>query len=357
MKPKNILVTGAAGFIGYHLCKRLIASGYNVIGYDNMNDYYNVLLKQLRITDLGIKNASSKNNKILSTKYPNFSFYKSSILDYKHLSDCVEKSEIDIIINLAAQAGVRHSLKHPHDYISDNISGFLNILEVSRYCNIKHLIYASSSSVYGLNKNLPFSTSNSTDHPTSIYGASKKSNELFAHSYSHLYNIPTTGLRFFTVYGPYGRPDMALFLFLKAIIDNKELKLFNNGKMGRDFTYVDDIVKAIEKIASKDFIQKDWNPEKPNLFNSSAPYRVYNIGNNDSVKLTDFINELELKLNKKAKIKLMPMQPGDVELTHANVDELVNDFDYKPNTPVKHGIAKFVDWYIEHQETLEKNGI
>jgi len=357
MKPKNILVTGAAGFIGYHLCKRLIASGYNVIGYDNMNDYYNVLLKQLRITDLGIKNASSKNNKILSTKYPNFSFYKSSILDYKHLSDCVEKSEIDIIINLAAQAGVRHSLKHPHDYISDNISGFLNILEVSRYCNIKHLIYASSSSVYGLNKNLPFSTSNSTDHPTSIYGASKKSNELFAHSYSHLYNIPTTGLRFFTVYGPYGRPDMALFLFLKAIIDNKELKLFNNGKMGRDFTYVDDIVKAIEKIASKDFIQKDWNPEKPNLFNSSAPYRVYNIGNNDSVKLTDFIKELELKLNKKAKIKLMPMQPGDVELTHANVDELVNDFDYKPNTPVKHGIAKFVDWYIEHQETLEKNGI
>ena len=357
MKPKNILVTGAAGFIGYHLCKRLIASGYNVIGYDNMNDYYNVLLKQLRITDLGIKNASSKNNKILSTKYPNFSFYKSSILDYKHLSDCVEKNEIDIIINLAAQAGVRHSLKHPHDYISDNISGFLNILEVSRYCNIKHLIYASSSSVYGLNKNLPFSTSNSTDHPTSIYGASKKSNELFAHSYSHLYNIPTTGLRFFTVYGPYGRPDMALFLFLKAIIDNKELKLFNNGKMGRDFTYVDDIVKAIEKIASKDFIQKDWNPEKPNLFNSSAPYRVYNIGNNDSVKLTDFIKELELKLNKKAKIKLMPMQPGDVELTHANVDELVNDFDYKPNTPVKHGIAKFVDWYIEHQETLEKNGI
>ena len=357
MKPKNILVTGAAGFIGYHLCKRLIASGYNVIGYDNMNDYYNVLLKQLRITDLGIKNASSKNNKILSTKYPNFSFYKSSILDYKHLSDCVEKSEIDIIINLAAQAGVRHSLKHPHDYISDNISGFLNILEVSRYCNIKHLIYASSSSVYGLNKNLPFSTSNSTDHPTSIYGASKKSNELFAHSYSHLYNIPTTGLRFFTVYGPYGRPDMALFLFLKAIIDNKELKLFNNGNMGRDFTYVDDIVKAIEKIVSTDFIQKDWNPEKPNLFNSSAPYRVYNIGNNDSVKLTDFINELELKLNKKAKIKLMPMQPGDVELTHANVDELVNDFDYKPNTPVKHGIAKFVDWYIEHQETLEKNGI
>ena len=357
MKPKNILVTGAAGFIGYHLCKRLIAPGYNVIGYDNMNDYYNVFLKQLRITDLGIKNASSNNNKILSKKYHNFSFYKSSILDYKHLSDCVEKNEIDIIINLAAQAGVRHSLKHPHDYISDNISGFLNILEVSRYCNIKHLIYASSSSVYGLNKNLPFSTSNSTDHPTSIYGASKKSNELFAHSYSHLYNIPTTGLRFFTVYGPYGRPDMALFLFLKAIIDNKELKLFNNGKMGRDFTYVNDIVKAIEKIASKDFIQKDWNPEKPNLFNSSAPYRVYNIGNNDSVKLTDFIKELELKLNKKAKIKLMPMQPGDVELTHANVDELVNDFDYKPNTPVKHGIAKFVDWYIEHQETLEKNGI
>ena len=357
MKPKNILVTGAAGFIGYHLCKRLIASGYNVIGYDNMNDYYNVFLKQLRITDLGIKNVSSKNNKILSKKYHNFSFYKSSILDYKHLSNCVEKNEIDIIINLAAQAGVRHSLKHPHDYISDNISGFLNILEVSRYCNIKHLIYASSSSVYGLNKNLPFSTSNSTDHPTSIYGASKKSNELFAHSYSHLYNIPTTGLRFFTVYGPYGRPDMALFLFLKAIIDNKELKLFNNGKMGRDFTYVDDIVKAIEKIASKDFIQKDWNPEKPNLFNSSAPYRVYNIGNNDSVKLTDFINELELKLNKKAKIKLMPMQPGDVELTHANVDELVNDFDYKPNTPVKHGIAKFVDWYIKHQEILEKNGI
>lgn len=354
---KNILVTGSAGFIGFHLCRKLINSGYNVVGYDNMNDYYNVFLKELRISKLGINNIISENKKIESSKYNNFSFYKSNILDYDHLYECINENKIDIIVNLAAQAGVRHSLKHPHDYISDNISGFLNILEVSRYCKIKHLIYASSSSVYGLNKNLPFSTDDSTDHPTSIYGASKKSNELFAHSYSHLYNIPTTGLRFFTVYGPYGRPDMALFLFLKAIIDNKELKLFNNGNMGRDFTYVDDIVQTIEKIVSKDFIQKDWDPERPNLFNSSAPYRVYNIGNNESIKLTDFIKEIEIKLGKKAKIKLMPMQPGDVELTHANVEDLVKDFDYRPNTSIKHGISKFVDWYIKHQKILEKNGI
>ncbi len=357
LNNKNILVTGAAGFIGFHLCRKLIESGYNVVGYDNMNHYYNVFLKELRMKKLGIDKITLKNKKIDSSKHKNFSFYKSNILEYENLHECVTKNKIDIIINLAAQAGVRHSLKHPHDYISDNISGFLNILEVSRYCQIKHLIYASSSSVYGLNENLPFETKHSTDHPTSIYGASKKSNELFAHSYSHLYGVHTTGLRFFTVYGPYGRPDMALFLFLKAMIDNKEIKLFNNGEMARDFTYVDDIVYTIEKITSKDFIKKDWDPKKPNLFNSSAPYRVYNIGNNKSVKLTDFLNELELKLNKKAKIKLMPMQPGDVKQSHANINDLVHDFDYRPNTPVKYGISEFVDWYLEHQEILEKNGI
>ena len=358
MIKKNILVTGAAGFIGFHLCKRLCESGFHVIGLDNLNDYYEVFLKKMRLNKLGITDEIKDNIKIESSLLPNFTFYKSDILDYSMLEKCVNENEINIIINLAAQAGVRHSLKYPHDYVSDNISGFLNILEVSRYSSIDHLIYASSSSVYGLNKNLPFSTQSPTDHPTSIYGASKKSNELFAHSYSHLYHLPTTGLRFFTVYGPYGRPDMALFLFLKAIINNKKLKVFNSGKMGRDFTYVDDIVNTIEKITlTIPKSNNDWNPSDPNPSSSSAPYKVYNIGNNHSVKLTDFIKELEDKVGIKAKLDLMPMQPGDVELTHADIDKTVEDFGYKPNTPVKDGIARFVDWYFKHQKVLEENGI
>lgn len=358
MKKKTILVTGAAGFIGFHLSKKLCESGFEVIGIDNLNDYYEVFLKKMRLEKLGIHITNQENQKIESDSFSNFIFYKSDILDYDSLSKCIQDNRVDIIINLAAQAGVRHSLKFPHDYISNNITGFLNILEVSRYAKIEHLIYASSSSVYGLNQNIPFSTQNSTEHPTSVYAASKKSNELLAHSYSHLYGLPTTGLRFFTVYGPYGRPDMALFLFLKAIIDNKKLKVFNKGNMYRDFTYVDDIVNTIEKIAlTQPLSNNKWDPVKPDPSSSIAPYKIYNIGNNVPVKLTDFIKEIENKMGVKANLDLMPMQPGDVESTHANIDETIEHFQYTPNTSVKEGISRFIDWYFKYKDILKKNNI
>ncbi len=358
MKKKTILVTGAAGFIGFHLSKKLCESGFEVIGIDNLNDYYEVFLKKMRLEKLGIHITNQENQKIKSDSFSNFIFYKSDILDYDSLSKCIQDNRVDIIINLAAQAGVRHSLKFPHDYISNNITGFLNILEVSRYAKIEHLIYASSSSVYGLNQNIPFSTQHSTEHPTSVYAASKKSNELLAHSYSHLYGLPTTGLRFFTVYGPYGRPDMALFLFLKAIIDNKKLKVFNEGNMYRDFTYVDDIVNTIEKIAlTQPLSNNSWDPVKPDPSSSIAPYKIYNIGNNVPVKLTDFIKEIENKMGVKANLDLMPMQPGDVESTHANIDETIEHFQYRPNTSVKEGISRFIDWYFKYKDILKKNNI
>tara|TARA_B100000900_G_scaffold251365_2_gene214162 strand:+ start:3831 stop:4907 length:1077 start_codon:yes stop_codon:yes gene_type:complete len=358
MKKKTILVTGAAGFIGFHLSKKLCESGFEVIGIDNLNDYYEVFLKKMRLEKLGIHITNQENQKIESDSFSNFIFYKSDILDYDSLSKCIQDNRVDIIINLAAQAGVRHSLKFPHDYISNNITGFLNILEVSRYAKIEHLIYASSSSVYGLNQNIPFSTQHSTEHPTSVYAASKKSNELLAHSYSHLYGLPTTGLRFFTVYGPYGRPDMALFLFLKAIIDNKKLKVFNEGNMYRDFTYVDDIVNTIEKIAlTQPLSNNSWDPVKPDPSSSIAPYKIYNIGNNVPVKLTDFIKEIENKMGVKANLDLMPMQPGDVESTHANIDETIEHFQYRPNTSVKEGISRFIDWYFKYKDILKKNNI
>lgn len=357
MKSKNILVTGAAGFIGYHLTKKLCKSGFNVYGIDNLNDYYSVFLKKMRLEELGIKFITEKNF-IKSNIYPNFNFSKLDILNFELLSECVKNNQIDIIINLAAQAGVRHSLKFPNDYISNNIQGFLNILEVSRYAKIDHLIYASSSSVYGLNQNIPFSTHNSTEHPGSVYAASKKSNELFAHSYSHLYGLPTTGLRFFTVYGPFGRPDMALFLFMKAMINNQRLQVFNNGDMKRDFTYVDDIVNTIEKISfTIPEPDKDWDSKNPNPSSSTAPYKIYNIGNNVPVKLTDFIKEIEKNLGIKAKLDLMPMQLGDVKSTHAHIDETVERFQYKPSTSVKEGISSFIKWYFKYENVLKKNNI
>ena len=359
MMKKNILLTGAAGFIGFHLSKKLCELGFNVIGVDNLNDYYSVFLKQFRLQHLGIKNDNNeKNKKINSSLFENFSFYQSDILDYNHINQCIIDNKIDIIINLAAQAGVRHSLKSPQDYVSNNIQGFLNILEVSRHNNIEHLIYASSSSVYGLNKNIPFSVDHSTEHPCSIYAASKKSNELFAHSYSHLYDLPTTGLRFFTVYGPYGRPDMALFLFLKAILNDKKIKVFNHGNMMRDFTYVDDIVNTIGKISlTKPSEDQSWDASNPNPSSSSCPYKIYNIGNNVPVKLTDFIEALEKKLGIKANLDLLPIQPGDVEETHADIDSTVENFGYKPQTKIKDGIASFVDWYLKYKDILDKNGI
>lgn len=328
----KILVTGAAGFIGFHLSKLLLDKGFNVIGLDNINDYYDPDLKFNRLKILGIsKEKANKYNSIF--KKNEFKFVRLNLEDKENLSKLFFNEKIDIVCNLAAQAGVRYSLSNPETYIQSNIVGFLNILECCRDYEIKHLIYASSSSVYGLNKKIPFSVSDNVDNPISLYAATKKSNELMAHTYSHLFNIPTTGLRFFTVYGPWGRPDMALFLFTKAIIEDKAIDVYNYGKMQRDFTYVDDIVNGIYKIINSEKIKK---------------YNIYNIGNNNTVELMDFITCIEKKLGKTAKKNMLPIQPGDVSKTWANVDKLVNDYNYKPSTKIKDGINRFIDWYLEY---------
>ena len=342
----KILITGTAGFIGYHLSKKLVERGDVVIGVDQINDYYDIELKYSRLKDLGIeKNEIEEGKKITSSVYDNHFFYKGNLED-KDFIDSVFKSEKpDAVCNLAAQAGVRYSLKNPKAYIDSNIVGFINILEACRHNGVENLSYASSSSVYGLNKSLPFSTKDNVDHPVSLYAASKKSNELMAHTYSHLFGIRTTGLRFFTVYGPFGRPDMALFLFAKAAIENGTIDVFNHGKMVRDFTYVDDIVKGIISVidnpaeSSPNFVT---NP-LPNY--SSAPYKIYNIGNNSPIKLMDFIVAIEKKIGKKVKKNFMEIQPGDVPETYADVRDLENDFNYKPNTSIDFGISKFIDWY------------
>ena len=345
----KILITGTAGFIGYHLSKKLIERGDTVIGVDQINDYYDIQLKYSRLKDLGIeKNIVIEGKKITSSVYDNHSFYKGNLED-KDFIDSVFKSEKpDAVCNLAAQAGVRYSLKNPKAYIDSNIVGFINILEACRDYGVENLSYASSSSVYGLNKSLPFSTKDNVDHPVSLYAASKKSNELMAHTYSHLFGIRTTGLRFFTVYGPFGRPDMALFLFAKAALENGTIDVFNHGKMVRDFTYVDDIVQGIISVidnpaeSSSDF---DTNPT-PNV--SSAPYRIYNIGNNNPVKLMDFITAIEKKIGKTVNKNFMEIQPGDVPQTYADVTDLERDFNYKPNTSIDFGISKFIDWYKDY---------
>ena len=328
----KILVTGAAGFIGFHLSKTLIAHGFEVVGLDSINDYYDVNLKYDRLKELGIsRNDASKYN--LICKKSNFSFIKLKLEDKLNIDKVFVKENLDIVCNLAAQAGVRYSLTNPDVYIESNIVGFLNILECSRNYKIKHLIYASSSSVYGSNKKMPFSISDNVDNPISLYAATKKSNELMAHTYSHLFGIPTTGLRFFTVYGPWGRPDMALFLFTKAIIENKPIDIYNYGKMQRDFTYIDDIVEGILKIT---------------VGNKKNKYSIYNIGNNNSIQLMDFIENIELKLGIKAKNNMLPIQPGDVSKTWANVDALIEDYKYRPKTKVKVGINNFIDWYLDY---------
>jgi UDP-glucuronate 4-epimerase len=311
----KVLVTGAAGFIGFHLVNRLITEGFEVVGLDIINNYYDVNLKYSRLKECGIDEAEINENILInSNKYSNYQFIKLNIEDKKNLFNLFQKEKFDYVINLAAQAGVRYSIENPDVYISSNIVGFLNILEACRHHKIKHLVYASSSSVYGLNGKIPFSTSDNVDHPISLYAASKKSNELMAHTYSHLYNIPTTGLRFFTVYGPWGRPDMALFLFTKAILDDKPIDVYNNGKMFRDFTYIDDIVEGIYKVANNPSKgNKNWDNKNPNPSDSISPYKIYNIGNSTPVKLMDFISEIEKNLNKKAKINFLPLQPGDVE--------------------------------------------
>ncbi|MGB7394177.1 MAG: NAD-dependent epimerase [Pricia sp.] len=331
----KILVTGAAGFIGYHLSEALLKRGFEVLGLDNINDYYSVDLKFDRLKQLGIsrKDAEVFNTTCSGEKHGDrFSFVRMKLEDREALPQLFERENIEIVCNLAAQAGVRYSLENPETYIDSNIVGFLNLLECCRNHKIKHLVYASSSSVYGLNEKIPFSTKDNVDHPISLYAASKKSNELMAHTYSHLFDIPTTGLRFFTVYGPWGRPDMAVFLFTDAITNDRPIKVFNHGKMQRDFTYIDDIVEGVSRII-----------EKP--VDDRKLYEIYNIGNNNSVQLSDFIEAIEKHVGKKAEKEMMPMQPGDVERTWADVDDLIADYDYRPDTPVDQGVGKFVEWY------------
>lgn len=333
----KILVTGAAGFIGFYTSKVLLSKGHQVVGLDNINDYYDVNLKFSRLNELGIaKNKASEFNILCKSKSEDFTFIRMNLEDRDELPKLFKNEKFDIICNLAAQAGVRYSLENPETYVDSNLVGFLNILECCRNYDIKHLVYASSSSVYGMNKKIPFSTDDNVDHPISLYAATKKSNELMAHTYSHLFKIPTTGLRFFTVYGPWGRPDMAMFLFTDAIVNDRPIKVFNHGNMERDFTYVDDIVEGVVRIIEK-------SPTK--RIETNEFYKVYNIGNNNSVKLLDFIKEIELNLDKVATKNMMEMQPGDVERTWANVNELIKDYDYSPNTSIKEGVKSFIDWF------------
>ncbi|SDJ86184.1 NAD-dependent epimerase [Natronincola ferrireducens] len=331
----KILITGAAGFIGFHLSKKLLDDSYQIIGIDNLNDYYDPNLKQSRLEILG--------------KYNNFIFHKVDLKDKAEVDNIFETYQPTHVINLAAQAGVRYSIENPYAYVDSNLTGFMNILEACRNYPVEHLLYASSSSVYGGNKVAPFSTNHNVDHPVSLYAATKKSNELMAHTYSHLYGIPTTGLRFFTVYGPYGRPDMAYFSFTKDILAGKPIKVFNHGKMERDFTYIDDIVEGIVKLIDKaPNANKDWDESKDDLSTSFAPYKIYNIGNNNPVQLMRFINALESALGKEAEKVYMDMQPGDVHRTYADVSDLERDINFKPSTSIEDGLAKFVDWYKEY---------
>lgn len=345
--PQKILVTGAAGFIGFHLTKQLLQEGHEVVGLDNINDYYDTNLKYGRLRELGIEKEIIKHDQeVRSTKYELLRFFQVNLEDKGEIYELFRSEKFTRVVNLAAQAGVRYSLENPHTYIESNINGFLNILEACRYNQVEHLVYASSSSVYGLNENMPFSTNDNVDHPISIYAATKKSNELMAHTYSYLFNLPTTGLRFFTVYGPWGRPDMALFLFTKAILKGEPIKVFNNGDMLRDFTYVDDIVEGIKKVLFKTPKgNQKWTGKKPDPSSSMAPYKLYNIGNNNPVKLLDFIKTIETNLGIQAKKEMLPLQPGDVLATYADVEGLIEEFNYKPNTSHTEGVARFINWY------------
>jgi len=331
----KILVTGAAGFIGMHTCKRLLATGDEVVGIDNLNDYYDVNLKQARL------------NKLLGS--PNFVFHKRDVSDAGGMKDLFGRARPQRVVHLAAQAGVRYSLINPQAYVDSNLLGFVNVLEGCRHNNVEHLVYASSSSVYGGNTKFPFSEHDNIDHPVSLYAATKKANELMAHTYSHLFRLPTTGLRFFTVYGPWGRPDMALFLFTKAILDGRPIDVFNHGKMVRDFTFIDDIVEGVVRVADKPAMAEPiFDAANPDPSRSNAPYRVFNIGNNQPTPLMDYIEALEDALGKTAQKRFLPMQPGDVPATSANTDELNAWVGFRPGTEVKAGVARFVKWYREY---------
>ncbi len=330
-----VLVTGAAGFVGYHLAERLLAAGRPVIGIDNLSDYYDVSLKQARVR--------------LLEQRQGFKFFRTDLVDASALDALFAQWEFELVFNLAAQAGVRYSVVNPRAYVTANLDGFVNLLECCQRGNVKHLVFASSSSVYGAVTKMPFSTHQNVDHPLSVYAATKKANELLAHSYSHLYRLPVTGLRFFTVYGPWGRPDMALFLFTRAILAGEPIDVFNHGRMQRDFTYVDDVVEALARVGER-VAQPDphWSGDAPDPASSSAPYRLYNIGNHAPVELLHLIEVLEDCIGKKAVKNFLPMQPGDVPATFADIDELARDVDFAPRTPIEVGVRRFVDWYREY---------
>lgn len=339
---RNALITGSAGFIGFHLAKKLLDDGYRIIGVDNINDYYDVQLKLDRLD--------------LLKQYDNFSFYKIDLADKDSLEAIFANNSIDVVVNLAAQAGVRYSLENPQAYVNSNLVGFVNILECCRFKKVKHLVFASSSSVYGANTKMPFSVHHNVDHPVSLYAATKKSNELMAHTYSHLFDLPCTGLRFFTVYGPWGRPDMALFLFTKAILKGQPIKVFNHGKMKRDFTYIDDIIESVVRVMGRSpEPNPDWNGANPDPGTSYSRYKIYNIGNNNPVELSTFIEEIEKALSLSAIKDYQDIQPGDVPATYADVDDLVRDVGFKPSTPLSEGIQNFIDWYRAYTQTREKN--
>lgn len=331
----KVMITGAAGFIGSTLSKKLLENNYEVTGIDNLNDYYDVNLKKARLEIL--------------QKNKNFKFELLDISDRDKIKKFFETNSFDYVVNLAAQAGVRYSIEHPESYVDTNLVGFGNILEGCRHSKVKHLVYASSSSVYGLNENMPFSAHDNVDHPISLYAASKKANELMAHTYSYLYGLPTTGLRFFTVYGPWGRPDMALFLFTKAILEGKPIKVFNNGEMKRDFTYIDDIVQGVYRVMERTpSPNPDWTGMDPDPSSGKVPYKIYNIGNNNTVTLMEFIQAIEEELGMKAEKEFLPLQPGDVPATWADVEDLKADTGFKPDTPVKEGVRNFIRWYRDY---------
>lgn len=327
-----VLVTGAAGFIGFHLTERLLRAGRPVVGLDNMSAYYDVALKRDRLKAL--------------REHPGFTFIEADLADYAAIEAQFKQHKFELVFNLAAQAGVRYSLENPQAYVRSNLDGFVNVLECCRHHGVKHLVFASSSSVYGANTKMPFAVEQNVDHPLSLYAATKKSNELLAHSYSHLYGIPSTGLRFFTVYGPWGRPDMAMYLFTSAILEGRPIDVFNNGDMQRDFTYVDDVVEALVRVGDKPATPNpDWRGDAPDPASSKAPYRIYNIGNNEPVKLMQLIETIEKATGKQAIKNFLPMQPGDVPATFANVDALMRDVGFAPKTPIEVGVQRFVDWY------------
>ena len=331
----KILVTGVAGFIGFHLGKRLLEEGHTVIGLDNLNPYYDVQLKKDRLNHL--------------EQFDHFNFVRLDLIDRKGMANLFSEHRFDRVVNLAAQAGVRYSIENPHAYVDSNLTGFVNILEGCRHSKVPHLIFASSSSVYGLNTRMPFSVHHNVDHPISLYAATKKSNELMAHTYSYLYNLPTTGLRFFTVYGPWGRPDMALFIFTRAILEGKPIKVFNYGKMQRDFTYIDDIIEGVVRVMDKIPVpDPDWKGDAPDPGTSPSPYRLFNIGNNNPVELMDFIEVIERALGKDAVKEFLPLQPGDVPATYADVDDLIEVVGFKPETSIFEGIEKFIEWYLDY---------